>query len=254
MVRLLWSSYDALVEQEEQWRQRLTALAKTAAVVGRFEAVPGVGWIRAATLYAYLDTPWRFRSKAALWKYLGIGLERQRSGNGPEHLGVPLRAHRLLSGDHSRSGTVGGSFGKQSVRRLVSEVDRGGPLVKASTAQCCPCSGSDVMGHVEKRQRVPPGMGGCGCGRQPGDQGVSVRTVAVSVRSGVPTGGLDPPRRSSLDLNEPASCCATLSNLHGPLGRVPDRWLGDVDRPLDRRESDRAKAETEPCLEGDSLA
>jgi transposase len=98
MVRLLWSSYDALVEQEEQWRQRLTALAKTAAVVGRFEAVPGVGWIRGATLYAYLDTPWRFRSKAALWKYLGIGLERQRSGNGPEHLGVPLRAHRLLKG------------------------------------------------------------------------------------------------------------------------------------------------------------
>ena len=42
-------------------------------------------------------------------------------------------------------------------------------------------AGGDVMGHVEKWQRVPPGLGGCGCGRQPGDQGVSVRTVAVSV-------------------------------------------------------------------------
>ena len=47
-------------------------------------------------MYAYLDTPWRFRSKSALWKYLGIGLERERSGNGPEHVGVPLLTHRLL--------------------------------------------------------------------------------------------------------------------------------------------------------------
>src|SRR5207253_2242325 len=52
--------------------------------------------VRAATLYAYLDTPWRFRSKSALWKYLGVGLERERSGNGPEHVGVPLLTHRLL--------------------------------------------------------------------------------------------------------------------------------------------------------------
>jgi transposase len=98
MVFLSWTSYDAAVEQEEQWRQRLVALAKQEEVVRRFEALPGVGWIRAATLYAYLDTPWRFRSKAALWKYLGIGLDRHRSGNGPEHLGVPMQAHRLLKG------------------------------------------------------------------------------------------------------------------------------------------------------------
>jgi len=31
-----------------------------------------------------------------LWKYLGIGLERRRSGTGPEHLGVPKIVHRLL--------------------------------------------------------------------------------------------------------------------------------------------------------------
>ena len=35
-------------------------------------------------------------SKSALWKYLGIGLERARSGKGPEYLGVPLLMHRLL--------------------------------------------------------------------------------------------------------------------------------------------------------------
>jgi transposase len=98
MAPRLWSSYDALVEQEEQWRKQLVTVACQLEVVQRMAALPGIGWIRAASLYAYLDTPWRFRSKAALWKYLGIGLERQRSGNGPEHLGVPRRAHRLLKG------------------------------------------------------------------------------------------------------------------------------------------------------------
>ena len=98
MVGAMWVSYDALAEQEEAWRKRLVRTAQTEEVVRRFTALPGVSWVRAATLYAYLDTPWRYRSKSALWKYLGLGLERQRSGNGPEHLGVPLRAHRLLKG------------------------------------------------------------------------------------------------------------------------------------------------------------
>jgi transposase len=70
MVPLLWSSYDAAVAQEEQGRRRLVTLAKQEEVVRRFEALPGVGWIRAATLYAYLDTPWRFRSKPA---WVGFG-------------------------------------------------------------------------------------------------------------------------------------------------------------------------------------
>jgi transposase len=97
-MALLWQSYDATVSHEEQWRVRLIKLAQEQEVVRRFQALPGVGWIRGATLFAYLDTPWRFRSKAALWKYLGIGLERHRSGNGPEHLGVPKLVHRLLKG------------------------------------------------------------------------------------------------------------------------------------------------------------
>src|SRR5262249_27162970 len=88
MVRAMWVSYDALLEQEESWRKGLVRAAQREEVGGRFAALPGVSWVRAATLYAYLDTPWRYRSKSALWKYLGVGLERQRSGNGPEHLGV----------------------------------------------------------------------------------------------------------------------------------------------------------------------
>lgn len=95
-VNCLWQSYDASVEYEEQWRRRLIGLAQQEEVVQRFQELPGISWIRGATLYAYLDTPFRFRSKAALWKYMGIGLERRSSGNGPKYLGVPRRAHRLL--------------------------------------------------------------------------------------------------------------------------------------------------------------
>jgi transposase len=98
LVTTLWANYDAAVEQEQQWRRRLVQAARKEEVVRRLVELPGVSWIRAATLYAYLDTPWRFRSKAALWKYLGIGLERKRSGSGPERLGVLRQAHRLLKG------------------------------------------------------------------------------------------------------------------------------------------------------------
>jgi transposase len=93
---LLWKGYDVLVALEDRMRRRLVKLAQEVEVVRRFEELPGIAWIRAATLYVWLDTPWRFRSKSALWKYLGIGLERRRSGNGPERLGVPLVVNRRL--------------------------------------------------------------------------------------------------------------------------------------------------------------
>ena len=101
LVAQLWTAYDALVEQEEHWRKQLIGVARLEEVVQRFQAVPGYGWLRAVTFYAYVDTPWRFRSKAALWKYLGVGLQRQHSGNGPEYLGVPVRTHRLLKNGNS---------------------------------------------------------------------------------------------------------------------------------------------------------
>ena len=96
MIQASWQEYDALVAHEEAWRKRLVREAKKDEVMVRFTAVPGIGWVRAATLRAYLDTPWRFRSPKALWKYLGIGLDRRHSGNGPELLGVPKQTNRLL--------------------------------------------------------------------------------------------------------------------------------------------------------------
>jgi transposase len=95
-LRLMWEGYDQAVKQQTKLRQQLTKLAKAQEVIVRLTELPGVAWVRAATFFAYLDTPWRFRSKQALWKYLGIGLVRETSGKGPVFVRVELAANRRL--------------------------------------------------------------------------------------------------------------------------------------------------------------
>src|SRR3989442_14765194 len=87
MVAASWKEYDALLAHEDAWRKRLLRHAKKDEVVVRFAELPGISWIRAATLRAYLDTPWRFHSPKALWKYLGIGLEPRHPRQGPQVFG-----------------------------------------------------------------------------------------------------------------------------------------------------------------------
>jgi transposase len=86
---LLWTGYDTAVAQVTEMRKRLLCLARREPQIRRFVELPGVKWIRAATFFVYVDTPWRFKSKSALWRYMGIGLERWHSGNGPVRLRVP---------------------------------------------------------------------------------------------------------------------------------------------------------------------
>jgi len=95
-IRCLLRAYDAGVARVDTMRQSLIRLAKKEEPIVRFHALPGVKWIRASTLFAYVDTPWRFKSKSALWKYLGIGLERRHSGAGPERVQVPRLVNRTL--------------------------------------------------------------------------------------------------------------------------------------------------------------
>lgn len=95
-VACLMLTYDTIGDQEEVFRQGLVCQARGIKTIRRFEKLPGVGWIRAATFYAYLDTPWRFRGKSALWKYLGIGLERKHSGSGLVRLQVCQQFNRPL--------------------------------------------------------------------------------------------------------------------------------------------------------------
>lgn len=92
----LRQAYQMLFAQEGQLRTELIGAARQEEPVRRFEALPGVGWVRGVTFYAYVDTPRRFRNKAALWRYAGIGLERRHSGSGPVRTRLSRRGHRRL--------------------------------------------------------------------------------------------------------------------------------------------------------------
>ncbi len=94
----LFASYDAAREQEDQLHRRLIRVARGEKQIRRWQKLPGIGWIRGATLFAYLDTPWRFKSREALWRYMGIGLERYASGKGHGFVRVCQQANRHLKG------------------------------------------------------------------------------------------------------------------------------------------------------------
>jgi transposase len=93
---LLLEGFDHLAGQVKQLRRRLMELGKAEPMIQRFCQISGVKQVRAVTFFAVLDTPFRFKTKKKLWKYMGIGLERRRSGNGPVRLSVPMRCNRIL--------------------------------------------------------------------------------------------------------------------------------------------------------------
>lgn len=79
-LQMLWLGFDAVAKQVKLARAQLGKRAKDIPIVLAWQDVPGVGLIRSITFYAYVDTPWRFRSPKAICKYCGVGLLRATSG------------------------------------------------------------------------------------------------------------------------------------------------------------------------------
>jgi transposase len=96
MVQEQWESFDRAWEQETGLYEQVCQIARRDKMMKRVTDLPGYGPIRAATLICYLDTPWRFKSKSALWKYVGIGLKREKSGEGLNIIRVEQGCNRLL--------------------------------------------------------------------------------------------------------------------------------------------------------------
>jgi transposase len=94
----LRKSFERAVQQEQALYEQVCQLARKDKMMKRVTELPGYGPIRAATLISYLDTPWRFKSKSALWKYVGIGLKRTKSGEGLDLVCVEQACNRLLRG------------------------------------------------------------------------------------------------------------------------------------------------------------
>jgi transposase len=101
-LNLLWIGYDATVQQVAIGKRQLSALGKKYDIIKLWGKLNGIGLIRATTLFAYLDTPWRFKKKNKLWKYCGVGLVRTASGTDkkgrpkPARLRLPWAVNRTL--------------------------------------------------------------------------------------------------------------------------------------------------------------
>ena len=72
------------LQQSEQTEKELLAAARAQAKhypeIKHFEAIPGIGFIHAATISAMLETPYRFADKKKVWMYAGLGIMRRSSG------------------------------------------------------------------------------------------------------------------------------------------------------------------------------
>ena len=79
-LHMLWIGYDATKEQVEIAKKQFSSYARKYPIIKSWCDLPGVGLIRATTIFAYLDTPWRFKNRARLYRYCGVGLVRITSG------------------------------------------------------------------------------------------------------------------------------------------------------------------------------
>jgi len=80
-LRILWIGFDAVCEQVKLAKRDMLHRSRAYPIIKYWRDLPGVGVIRSTTLFAYLDTPWRFATPKKLWKYCGVGLQRFASGS-----------------------------------------------------------------------------------------------------------------------------------------------------------------------------
>lgn len=99
---LLWLGFDTVSLQVSKARWQLELQGRRYEIIKLWHDIPGIGLIRAATFFAYVDTPWRFKTPKKLWKYCGVGLQRTASGTGkngkprPGYLRLPWAVNRRL--------------------------------------------------------------------------------------------------------------------------------------------------------------
>ncbi len=92
-LNMLWIGYDAARTQVTITLGQLNTMARRYSIIKLWSQIAGVGLIRASTIFAYLDTPWRFKNKSKLYKYCGVGLERSASGKDKNGNYKPARLH-----------------------------------------------------------------------------------------------------------------------------------------------------------------
>jgi transposase len=80
-VDQLWNQLDHIQEAKKTLKKSIEIESKQYPEIMRFMKVPGIGLIHASTIFAIVDTPYRFSNKKKLWMYAGIGLAEKSSGS-----------------------------------------------------------------------------------------------------------------------------------------------------------------------------
>jgi transposase len=157
----LWEGYDAVARQVDQMRQQLIRLARKETQIRRFTELPGIKWVRAATFFVYIDTPWRFRSKSALWRYMGIGLQRWHSGDGPEQVRVPPATEvnralksMILGAAKSAIGSGNNPFAEQYGRYIERGLSPRNARRSVARSQAAVLWGMWKNGHAYRPEQV----------------------------------------------------------------------------------------------------
>lgn len=76
----LWNQLERSEQTEKEFLAAARAQAKQYPEIKHFEALPGIGFISAATVSAILETPHRFADKRKVWMYAGLGITIRSSG------------------------------------------------------------------------------------------------------------------------------------------------------------------------------
>jgi transposase len=76
----LWRQLEQSEQTEVELLTAARAQAKHYPEIKHFQALPGIGFIHAATISAILETPYRFADKRKVWMYAGLGIMRKSSG------------------------------------------------------------------------------------------------------------------------------------------------------------------------------
>ena len=79
-MELLYKGYAVVAGQVKEALKQIRKRREKYPIIGYWEELPGIGPVRGSTLFAYLDTPWRFNKRSQLCKYCGLGLQRSTSG------------------------------------------------------------------------------------------------------------------------------------------------------------------------------
>lgn len=80
IIDSLWQQLDQTRHTEEAILSEARVQAKQYPEIKLLDGIPGVGFINAATISAILETPHRFADKRKVWKYAGLGIDRESSG------------------------------------------------------------------------------------------------------------------------------------------------------------------------------